>query len=153
MPISTRFQDLVNEVITQLKTITPEFADDTAAEGGPRVTKWMSSRTPRVGRYEAEVKAGNMEVIGGFTTKSTLNRFSIYVDMIYYSSEFEAGFDSAMAVAEKIYDKFHLTDIGGLSTHKTTVEINAGDGQFSNRSLLAIPIRVIIKSEQVITQN
>ena len=74
------------------------------------------------------------------------------IDLLFFSSEFESGFDSVMGVAERIYDKFHLTDIGGTSTNKTTVELNPGDGQL-NRGLLAIPIRILVKSEQVITQT
>ena len=152
MTFATKYTALIDQIVTDLKTITPELADDITTLGGPRVTKWMSSKSPRVGRYEAEVKAGPTTVIGGFTTKSTLNEFQIIVDLIHYSSEFEAGFDAVMGVAERIYDKFHLTDIGGTSTNKTTVELNPGDGQL-NRGLLAIPIRVIIKSEQIITQT
>lgn len=152
MPLGTLYKDLITEIVTQLKTITPELADDTTANGGPRVTKWMSSRSPRVGRYEAEVKAGHMTPITGFTTKSSVNEFQIMIDLIYYSSEVETGFDNVMSVAERIYDKFARTDIGGLIDRKTNVSINPGDGQL-NRGLLAIPIRVIITTEKTVTQT
>lgn len=152
MTFTTKYIALIDQIIIDLKTITPELTDDTAVNGGPRVTKWMSSRSPRVGRFECEVKAGPTTIIGGITTKSSLVEFQIILDLIFYSSAFETGFDSVMGVAERIYDKFHLTDIGGTSTNKTTVELNPGDGQL-NRGLLAIPIRVIIKSEQIITQT
>ncbi len=152
MSILTRYNDLIDEIVTQLKTLTPDLADDIASLGGPRVTTWMTSKSPRPGRTEVVVKAGAMTILGGITTKSSLNEFQIFLDLLHYSSDYENGFNDAMGVAQRIYDKFHLTDIGGLSTNKTTVEINPGDGQL-NRTLLTIPIRVIIKSEQVITQT
>ena len=152
MGLAAKYTALIDEIIVQLKTLTPELADDAANLGGPRVTKWMSSRSPRVGRYEAEVKAGPMIILGGRTTKSTDNEFSILIDLVFYSSEFESGFDSVMGVAERIYDKFHITTING-NCRNATVEIFPGDGQLSGRALLAIPVRVTVTCDRVISQT
>ena len=148
MPLNTVYKDLINQIITTLKTIT-ELADDS---DGPRVSKWKTSRNPKVGRYEVVVLGGPMIPITGFTTKSTLNEFEIFVDLVFYSSEFEAGFDSAIDVASKIYDKFHRTSISGNVDVKTNVSISPGDGQLT-RGLLAIPIRITITTEKTVTQT
>jgi len=151
MTLGTLYQSLINQIVTDLKTITPELADDTAALGGARVTKWKAAKSPRVGRFEAVVMAGPMQPLEGFTTKSSNNEFQILVDLLNYSSEFEAGFLAAMGVAERIYDKFHLTNISSL-VRIAKVSLFPGDGQLSQRNLLAIPIRIIITCERVITQ-
>lgn len=153
MGLAGKYVALVNEIVTQLKTITPELVDDTAALGGPRVAKWMISASPGKGRYEAVVKAGPMTLAGGMTTKSTNNQFVIIVDLIFYSdTDFETGFDSVMGVAERIYDKVHLTTLNA-NCRNTTVEIFPDDGRFSGRSLLAIPIRITLTCERVISQT
>lgn len=148
MPLNTIYKDLINQIITTLKTIT-ELADDS---DGSRVSKWKTSRIPKVGRYEVVVLGGPMIPVTGFTTKSTLNEFEIFIDLIFYSSEFESGFDSAIDVASKIYDKFHRTSISGNVDVKTNVTISPGDGQL-NRGLLAIPIRITITTEKTVTQT
>ena len=151
MPLGTLYQDLINQIVVDLKTITPELADDPGPPINPRVNKWKVSRTPQVGRFEVVVLAGPMEPIEGFTVKSSQNEFTIWVDLIFYSSEFESGFLSALGVAERIYDKFHLTNISSL-VRIAKVSLFPGDGQLAQRNLLAIPVRIGIKCEKVITQ-
>ena len=151
MPLGTLYQQLVNQITTDLKTITPELADDIGPPVNPRVNKWKVSRTPKTGRYEAVVLAGPMEPVEGFTTKSSENEFTIWVDLIFYSTEFESGFLSVLGVAERIYDKFHLTNISSL-VRIAKVSLFPGDGQLAQRNLLAIPVRIGIKCEKNITQ-
>jgi len=148
MTLGTLYQSLINQIVTDLKTITPELADDVK---GTRVSKWKVSRIPQVGRYEAVVMAGPMQPLDGFTTKSSNNEFQIIVDLIHYSSAFEVGFLAALSVAERIYDKFHLTNISSL-VRIALVSIFPGDGQLAQRNLLAIPIRITISCERVISQ-
>lgn len=148
MTLGTLYQSLINQIVTDLKTITPELADDA---NGTRVSKWKVARNPTIGRFEVVVMAGPMQPLEGFTTKSSNNEFQILVDLLNYSSEFEAGFLAAMGVAERIYDKFHLTNISSL-VRIAKVSLFPGDGQLSQRNLLAIPIRIIITCERVITQ-
>ncbi len=152
MGLAGKYVALINEIVVQLKTITPELADDIEAKGGARVYKWKSSRTVTKGRYEVEVRAGPMTILGGETTKSTNNEFVILVDLIFYGTEFEAAFDSCMGVAERIYDKVHLTTLNA-NCRITTVEIFPGDGQLSGRALLAVPIRLTFTCERVISQT
>jgi hypothetical protein len=143
--LGTLFQSLINEIATQLKTIT-QLNDD--AEG-TRVFKWEARHLPIPGRYNVEVKAGPMEVIGGLTMHSTKNEFTIICDLLYFADAEgqEGAFLNAMAVAEKIYDQFHLTTINGL-VFKALVSIVPGDGELSSKNMLAIPIRVIIRCEK-----
>jgi len=152
MALLTIYKGLIDEIITQLKTIDPELKDGTDLQGNPdkRVTKWNTVRKPERGRYEAEVKAGPMEA-ENFTTQSSDNEFSIIIDLLYYSDEFEAGFDSAMTVAEKIYDKLHLTTINS-NCRNAVVTLFPGDGELSDQNLLAIPIRIIVTCKRVIHQ-
>ena len=146
--IGTTYQTLINQVVTTLKTIS----ELTGTPNDIRVLKWDGPSNPEKGRYEAIVMAGPMTVLGATTVKSTNNEFDIIVDLLHFSEkDFETGFDNAMGVAEKIYDKFHLTTINGL-VHIAKVEIFPGDGTISGRNLLAIPIRITIKGEKVITQ-
>ncbi len=147
MGIGTLYQQLVTEIIVQLKTITELIG----TPNDPKVFKWAGPRHPIRGIHEAFVLAGPMSVVGGFTTKSTLNEFQIMIDTLHYAEEFDAGFDESMAVAEKVYDKFHLTTINNL-VRIAQVDIFPGDGEISGDNLLAIPIRIIIKCELVITQ-
>ena len=148
MTLATLYQDLINQIVVDLKTITPELADDAI---GTRVSKWKVSRTPKVGRYEVVVMAGPMQPLTGFTTNSSNNEFQVIVDLIHYSSSFETGFLAALSVAERIYDKFHLGNISSL-IRIAKVSIFPGDGQLAQRNLLAIPIRITINCERVITQ-
>jgi len=145
--IGTLYQQLIIEIIVQLKTIT----ELTGTPNDPKVFKWAGPRHPIRGIHEAFVLAGPMNITGGFTTRSTLNEFQIIVDTLHYADEFDKGFDESMAVAEKVYDKFHLTTINGL-VRIAQVDIFPGDGEISGDNLLAIPIRIIIKCELVITQ-
>ena len=146
------YKGLVDEVITQLKTL-PELVDTTDLQGNPspRVYKFNRARKPKEGEYEVEVKAGQMTV-SDFTTKSTDNEFSIICDLIHYASEFETGFDSALTVAEKIYDKVHLTTVNA-KCRNAVVTLFPGDGELSDNSLLAIPIRIIVTCKRVIHQT
>ena len=77
MPLLAAYKDLIDEVITQLKTITL-LADDS---GNTRVHKWLGTRRMKTNDYEAVVTAGPMVVIGGFTSNSTENQFTIIVDL------------------------------------------------------------------------
>lgn len=136
---------MITQVITQSKTIT-ELADDA---DGARVFDWRGSNLPIPGRYELEVKAGPMEVIGGLTTHSTINEFQIICDLLYWANAEgqSAAFDNALAVAEKVYDQFSLTTINDLVL-KCTVNIAPGDGGLSSKNMLAIPIRIILRCEK-----
>jgi hypothetical protein len=146
MPFDTIYNDLIDTIITQLKTIT-ELSDT----GGVKVFKWKTGITAIQGRTEAVVMAGPMEPLNGFTTKSSNNEFQVIIDLLHYSSNYQSGFNSAMAVAQKIYDKFHLTNINNL-VRIAKVSLFPGDGQLSQRNLLAIPIRVVVRCEKTITQ-
>ncbi len=155
MGLAGKYVALIDQIIIDLKTITPELTDDTEVKGGPRVIKWADpkGRSPRKGRYEAEVKAGPMSILGGRTTQSTDNQFEIAIDLIFYPNVgMEEAFDNVMGVAERIYDKFHITTING-NCRNATVELFPGDGQFSGRSLLAIPVRIVITCDRVISQT
>ncbi len=148
MGIATTYQDIINEVIVQLKTIT----ELTGTPNDPRVGKWMVKRNPSQDRYEAVVMAGPMTVIGGATTKSLNVEFNIIVDLIYYAKNFEDGFTNVMGVAQKVYDKFSRTNLSSNVRIVKAVDLFPGDGQLSSNNLLAIPIRIQIRSEKVITQ-
>ena len=153
MPLNTVYKDLIDQIITTLKTIT-ELADTVDLQGNTdsHVNKWKTSRSPKSGDYEVVVLAGPMNPITGFTTKSSLNEFQIFCDLLFYGIKFDTAFDSAIDVAAKIYDKFHRTSISSNVDVKTNVSINPGDGQI-NRGLLAVPIRIIITTEKTITQT
>lgn len=152
MVLLTIYKGLIDEIITQIKTV-PELADGTDLQGNsdPHVFKWKGSRTPKQGDYEAEVKAGPMEA-ENFTTQSSDNEFSIIIDLIYYSSEIESGFDATLTVAEKIYDKLHLTSVNS-TVRNAVVTLFPGDGVISDDNLLAIPIRIIVTCKRVIHQT
>ena len=151
MALLTIYKGLIDEIITQCKTVA-ELADGTDLQGNPdpHVFKWKASRTPKVGEYEAEVKAGPM-TSENWTTKASDNEFSIIIDLIYYSAEFETGFDNAMSVAEKIHDKLQLTTINS-KVRNAVVTLFPGDGEISDQNLLAIPIRIIVTCKRVIHQ-
>jgi len=152
MALLAIYKGLIDEIITQLKTI-PELADGTDLQGNtdPMVTKWMGAHSPKVGNYEAEVKAGPMEA-ANFTTKSSDNEFQIIIDLLYYGTEYESGFDNALTVAEKIYDKLHLTTVNA-KCRNAVVTIFPGDGKIADENLLAIPVRIIVTCKRVIHQN
>ncbi len=148
MTLGTLYQDLITEIITQLKTIA-ELGDDTK---GARVVSWQMRHIPIDDRYECEVKAGPMTILGGTTTRSTNNNFQIICDLLYYSNVTnDLGFPKALSVAEKMYDQFHIGNINSLG-RIARVSIFPGDGELSRNNLLAIPIRVLIDIEKVITQ-
>ncbi len=153
MPISTLYQDIIKEVIVQLKTI-PELK---GTPNVPRVSKWKALRNPVVGAYEAVVKAGPLTSIGGHTVKSNNVEFQIIIDLLFYANDslgtgYDTGFDKAMAVAEKVYDQFSRTNINSNVRIVKAVNIFPGDGELSGRNLLAIPIRIQLISEKIITQ-
>ena len=152
MTLGTLYNDLIDEVVTQLKNIT-ELADDAGPPVRAKVVKWFKPKRAIRGEYFAEVKAGPMTIVGGFTTKSSENSFEVIVDLVYFSlasDGFETGFNSAMSVAQKIYDQFHITNINSL-VRLALVSLFPGDGELSG-TLLAIPIRCVITCTRVITQ-
>lgn len=153
MGLVGKYTGITTEIVTQLKTITPELVDDTAVLGGPRVAKWMMARSPRKGRFECVVRAGPMTFKGGMTTKSSDNEFVIICDLIFYSdTDFDTGYDNVMGVAERIYDKVHLTTLNA-NCRNTIVEFFPGEGQISGRNLLGIPIRITVTCDRVISQT
>jgi len=154
--IGTLMQSLVSEVVTQLKTIT-ELADP-AQDGGAddqfRVRMWGGPRRSKKGDYDAIVKAGPYTTDQGTTRYATDNDFIVIVDLIYWADGnvdgFDGGFLKALAVAEKIYDKFHLTNINNLC-RIAKVNVYPDDGSISG-TLLAIPIRCTITCSKVVNQ-
>ena len=86
MGLAGKYVALIDEIIVQLKTITPELTDDTTVNGGPRVIKWADprGRSPRKGRFEAEVKAGPMSIIGGKTTNVFSNPTFSFQPVAHY---------------------------------------------------------------------
>ena len=121
---------------------------------GSQVSKWIDTKDTKRGDYYAEVKGGPMTIIDGQTTRSTNNQFEVMVDLIYWSDEsegFDQGFDNALTVAEKIYDLFHITNRLNGQVRQCLVSIFPGDGDLSG-TLRAIPIRVLITCDRVITQ-
>lgn len=151
MGIGTIYVDLIDEVITQLKANITQLADDS---GTPRIKKWMGTKRLQKGEFYAEVKAGPMEAIGGRTTHATNNIFTVIVDLIYASTAsdgFDTGFDTAMGVAQQIYDLFHITNNMSGLVRQALVGIFPDDGNLSG-TLLAIPIRCTITCERIVVQ-
>ena len=144
MTLGTLYQTILNYIEAQLKTESI-FANDA---DGTRVFLWSQRILPVPGRYHLEVKAGPMENIGGRTTHSVKMEFQVIVDLLYFASAegYEAAFLKAMAGAEKVYDLFNLTTLGG-NVFKCLVSFAPGDGDFS-KTMLAIPIRIIIRCEK-----
>lgn len=152
MPIGTIFGDLIDETITQLKANITELANDGSET---RVKKWMGTKRIQRGDFYAEVKAGPMEPIDGRTTRATNNLFTVIIDLIYAataSEGFETGFDTAMGVAQKVYDLFHITNNMNGLVRQCLVSIFPGDGELSG-TLLSIPIRCTITCERVVVQT
>lgn len=147
MPLFNIYNDLIDEIIAQLKTI-PELATNGS---DVRVFKWKTALNPIQGRHEAIVVAGQMEPVGGYTTKSSKNDFEILIDLFYYGSDIENSFKNALSVAEKIYDKFHLTNINN-KVGLARVSLIPGDSQLQQRGLLTTPIRIVVRCEKIITQ-
>jgi len=142
---------IIDEIVTQLKTIT-ELADD-PAPNGPRVFKWNDARNPTDGRYEVEVKAAQMTVTQ-HSVRGTDNNFQVFCDLRYYpinTDSFEDAFDNALAVAEKIYDKLHLTTING-TCRNALVQYFPVDGELSGRNLRSVPIRIEVNCQRVVSQ-
>lgn len=156
MTIGTQIQDITNQVVTDLKTIT-ELADppqDGGADDQLRVRLWGGPRRSKKGDYDAIVKAGPYTTDDGLTRYATDNEYIVIVDLIYWSDPIadghDGGFIKALVVAEKIYDKFHLTNINNLC-RLAKVNIFPNDGS-NQGNMLAIPIRCTITCSQVVNQ-
>ena len=146
MALANIYKNLVTEIVTQCKTIS-ELADDS---GNTRVHKWQGKRRMKTDDYEAVVIAGPMDNIGGYTSNSTLNNFTVYVDISYNSQNFVTGFDNPMCVAEKVYDKFHLTNINN-KCRQARVELLPGET--SVEGFYMITVRCVILCEKIVTQT
>ena len=146
MALLAVYKNLINEIITQLKTIT-QLQDDS---GATRVHKWLGKRRMKTNDYEAVVIAGPMRVIGGYTSNSTENNFTVFVDLSFNSQDMSTGFDNAMTLAEKVYDKFHLTNINN-KCRQATVQLEPGETQVGG--LYMITIRCVILCSKVVTQT
>ena len=94
--------------------------------------------------------AGPMRIVGGFTSNSTENNFTIFVDLSFNSQDISTGFDNAMTLAEKVYDKFHLTNINN-KCRQATVQLEPGETQVGG--LYMITIRCVILCSKVVTQT
>lgn len=148
--ITGKWTAMLDAVETSIKTIT-ELAND-----GSR------ART-QIGRIQAAYKAGDYEALiqpvevttpYGTTTRSTWDIFVIWVDVVYCSNQtdnFKQGFQNVLAVAEKVYDKIHLTNISG-TCRLARCSIEVGEGFAASQNIDAIPVRVIINAEVPITQ-
>ena len=146
MTLASIYTGLVTEIVTQCKTIS-ELADDS---GNTRVHKWQGKRRMKNNDYEAVVIAGPMNIQGGYTSNSTLNQFTVYVDISFNSQDFSTGFNSAMGVAEKVYDKFHLTNINN-KCRQARVELLPGETAVEG--FYMITIRCVILCEKIVTQT
>ena len=146
MALSNIYQNLVTEIVTQCKTIS-ELNNDGS---NTRVHKWQGKLRMKTNDYEAVVIAGPMEVAGGYTSNSTLNNFTIFVDISYNSQDFSTGFNNAMGVAEKVYDKFHLTNINN-KCRQARVELLPGETTVEG--FYMITIRCVILCEKIVTQT
>ena len=146
MALLAVYKDLVDEIITQLKTIT-QLANDGS---NTRVHKWLGKRRMKVNDYEAVVAAGPMSVVGRLTSNSTENSFTVFVDLSFNSQNLSTGFDNAMTLAEKVYDKFHLTNINN-NCRQAIVQIEPGETNVEG--LYMITIRCVILCSKVVTQT
>ena len=146
MALLSVYKDLIDEIITQLKTIT-QLANDGS---NTRVHKWLGKRRMKVNDYEAVVTAGPMAVRGGYTSNSTENTFTVIVDLSFNSQNLSTGFDNAMTLAEKVYDKFHLTNINN-KCRQAIVQIEPGETNVEG--LYMITIRCVILCSKVVTQT
>ena len=145
MTLVDLYKNLINKVVEKLKEIDELNVNN--------VFVWKLQKSPKVSTIEAFVLGGEMRPVGGYTSKSSVNELHIMVDLIYYGMKEHDNFLSCMGVAEKIYDKFHRTNMDGLVTNNTSVSINPGEGQFASKSLLATPIQIDIAIETVVTQR
>ncbi len=151
MTLGTIYSDLIDETITQLKANITELAD---VGGVSKIEKWMGVKRLVKGQFYCEVKAGPMEAISGRTTRATNNIFTVIVDLLYAATAtegFATGFDTAMGVAQQIYDLFHITNNMNGLVRQCLVGIFPDDGNIQG-SLLAIPIRCTITCERIVVQ-
>ena len=146
MALLAVYKNLIDEVITQLKTIS-QLADDS---GDTRLHKWLGTRRMKKNDYEAVVTAGPMTIVGGYTSNSTENQFTVVVDLSFNSQNISTGFDNAMTLADKVYDQFHLTNINN-KCRQATVRLEPGETQVGG--LYMITIRCVILCSKVVTQT
>lgn len=152
MPLTTLYNSILTTIETQLKTIT-ELAD----VGSPARTKvhfYKGKPAFIAGETEVTIVPGPLIPVTGVTVKSTWDAITIYVDLLYYRKADEtlkAAYLVGLTVAEKIYDKFHLTSISGL-VHICRATILSGEGTLSQKNIDAIPFRVELLCEVAVTQ-
>lgn len=152
MGLGTLYNSILSSIETQLKTIT-ELADD---DGEPRVHIYKENLRVKQGEYEVVVVPDTMAPIEGVTSKGTWNEFIIHCDLLYWRNRtsdttLKAAFLNGLTVAEKIYDKFHLTNLSGL-VKIIRVSINPLQGDIIEKGLEAIPYRVTLRIEQPVLQ-
>ena len=96
-------------------------------------------------------KSIGIAMVGGMAEDdSTENNFTVFVDLSFNSQDMSTGFDNAMTLAEKVYDKFHLTNINN-KCRQATVQLEPGETQVGG--LYMITIRCVILCSKVVTQT
>lgn len=139
---------ILNNIISDLKTIT-ELQDDGDRK---RVQVWKMPMATKEGEFEAVVVGPIITPReDGVTVSSTWNELLFAIDMFYISATYEESITKALPIAEKIYDLFHLQTLGGL-VRITRCSIAPGENEVSNRALHAVPIRIEVKCELVVSQ-
>jgi len=150
--LTGKWDAMITAIESGLKTIT-ELAN--TAEGRTRVFVYKAKPAFVEGDYEVVIVPGDMSPNeGGVTSRTTWNVFTIIIDLIYCSNQedtFAGASIKAITVAEKVYDKFHLTNISG-TCRLARCNIEVGEGFLAIRNIDAIPVRVNIIAEVPITQ-
>jgi len=149
--LAGKWTAILDQIETDTKTIT-ELSDDGSRS---KVHMWRAKPAFIEGEYEATIVPGSMTSDEGVTSKTTFNNFLIAIDLLYYSNStdtFKSGIQNALAVAEKVYDKFHLKTISG-TVRIARCRIITGEGLLSERNIDAIPVRVEINAQVSITQS
>lgn len=153
MGIADTFDDLINQIISTLKTSPSTSAYLGDVNSVPRVINYKSDTGWRMvdNDYFAVVSAGGMNPIGGYTTRASLNEFIIGVSLMYFATDYPSGFPAAMVVAEKIYDLFHLTNINNLC-RLATVSLHVDNDVVQTGNLYTVVVHIVIKCERYIVQ-
>lgn len=153
MGLSTIYNTMLIDIESNLKSIT-ELSDVIETPVRSKVHFYKGKPAFKEGEYEVTIIPGIMTPIEGVTSHSTWNEFLIFIDLLHYRNSTDTirqAYLNGLTVAEKVYDKFHLSNIITL-VKVCRVTIMPGEGVLSQRNIDAIPFRVQLACELAVTQ-
>ncbi len=116
----------------------------------PKIVKHYGMRGSQPEDYFGIVAAGNMET-GSYTSRGSINKFEIMVDISYRGVDFRDGLTKILKVASDIYDLLHRTTLNGKVRQCDVTTMNPAEIE-EGKNLYLTGVRITLMCEKAVIQ-